>query len=66
MYTAEYFLMGLGALVILLMLVALVSLAGQPEADNKLVWAMIILVFPFLGALLYLLLGRRRPGRAKS
>jgi hypothetical protein len=40
-------------------------LKSNQDSTNKLIWAMVILFVPFLGALLYLVVGRKQ-GRVTS
>ncbi len=48
------------ALPLLLAGCALISIfSGNRPLEQKLLWTLVVLVAPFLGALLYLLLGRR-------
>jgi len=47
------------ALVLLLPLIALIDIIrSEFEGNNKLLWVLIVLFLPFLGSILYFLLGR--------
>ena len=49
----------LGLLALILIIYAVVDLIRRPlPASNKLIWGVVIIIFPFIGALLYLLIGR--------
>ncbi len=48
-----------GLLVFILDIVAIVSvLAGNTSLERKLLWTVIILLLPFIGMILYFLMGR--------
>jgi len=47
--------------VLLIPLIALVDiLTSKFEGNDKLVWALVVLFFPFLGALIYFAIGRSK------
>lgn len=49
-----------GILLVVLDIVAIVEIAGSTRTTgNKVLWALVIVFFPFLGCLLYYLFGRR-------
>lgn len=52
------------ALVILVLLIPLVALvdilSSHYEGNDKLIWVLVVLFFPFLGALIYFIIGRQR------
>lgn len=48
-------------LVLLLPLLALISIVkNQFEGNDKIVWVLIVLLLPFLGAILYFAIGRQK------
>jgi hypothetical protein len=48
-----------GAVVVILDIIALIELAGSARSTgNKVLWALLILFFPFLGCILYYFFGR--------
>lgn len=48
-----------GTVVVILDIIALVELAGSPRSTGrKLLWAAVVVLFPYLGCLLYYLFGR--------
>ena len=48
-----------GAVVVILDIIALVELAGSARSTgNKVLWALLIVFFPFLGCILYYFFGR--------
>ncbi len=52
-------LMIFGFIVLLIQIACLISVATKPkDAGWKVVWALIILFFPLLGSLIYILVGR--------
>jgi len=54
----------LGAVVLILDIIALVKLLQSgAEAGTKILWVVIIVLLPFLGMILYFLMG---PGRKKA
>jgi hypothetical protein len=63
-------LFGLGALMSILFIVLFIALfplialidvlTGRFEGNDKIVWVLLIIFLPFLGALLYFLIGRDR------
>ena len=62
--TSELLILGMFLLPLVLSLVALVDIARRPflEANTKLLWFLIVLVAPVLGALLYFVVGRKASG----
>lgn len=49
----------LGLIILVLDIIAIVSvLGGTSSAGRKLLWVVIILLFPFIGVILYFLIGR--------
>ncbi|MDX5427367.1 MAG: PLD nuclease N-terminal domain-containing protein [Bacteroidota bacterium] len=49
------------SLVLLLPLIALIDiLRNDFENSNKLIWVLIVLLFPFLGAILYFIIGSKQ------
>ena len=63
--TSELLILGVVFLLpLVLSLVALVDIARRPfrEANAKLLWFLIVLVAPVLGALLYFVVGRKASG----
>jgi len=52
-------LMLIGLVELLIQIACLISVACKPkDAGWKVVWALIILFFPFLGCLIYIIVGR--------
>jgi hypothetical protein len=48
-----------GTVLVILDIIALVELAGSPRSTgNKILWAAVVVFFPYLGCLLYYLFGR--------
>ena len=49
----------LGAIVVILDVIAIISiLLGSARINHKVVWIIVVLVFPFVGMILYYLVGR--------
>lgn len=49
-----------GTVIVILDVIALVEIAGSPRSTgSKILWAAIIVLFPFLGCFLYYLFGRK-------
>lgn len=50
----------LGAIIFILDIIAIVSLLfGHGTALHKIIWILIILIFPFIGVLAYFIFGRK-------
>jgi len=54
--------MSLGSLLVLVLDIYVIYLILQSTSDagKKVLWIILVLIFPFVGAILYLLLGRGR------
>ena len=51
----------IGIVSLILMIVALVDiLKGNFRGDNKIVWILVVILLPFLGSILYFLIGRKQ------
>jgi hypothetical protein len=48
-----------GTVLVILDVIALVELAGSPRSTgNKILWAAVVVIFPYVGCLIYYLFGR--------
>ena len=50
-----------GLIIVILDVIALVEIAGSTRSTgDKVIWALLIIIFPILGIILYYFIGRRR------
>jgi len=52
-----------GMISFILMVIAIIDiLQSKNENDRRAVWAIVVIAFPFIGSIMYFIMGRKTPG----